>query len=85
MTLDSVMTAIATTAPPKANSLRTRALATIRLRPATRMPATVAIRAVLVCVRSRMAPATTTTSRVTRPRRWPQSQSTTTSPIVTPA
>ena len=60
MTADNVMTATAAMAPAVAKSLRTRALATIKLSPATRRPAIRAASAVLVCVRTSMPPPTTT-------------------------
>ncbi len=82
---DSVMIAIDTVTLATAKNLRTRALATSRLRPATRMPVTMAIRAVLVCVRISMVPPASATSRATRPPSYPQSQSTTTSPVATAA
>ena len=57
MKADNVRAATAMTAPAAANSLRTRGLATIRLMPATATPTISANKAVLVCVRIRMAPA----------------------------
>ena len=85
MKADKVRAVTAVIAPTTAKSLRTRGLATIRLMPATRIPTINAARAVLVWVRIRMTPDTTTTSAVVRPRRLPQNQSTTTSPIMTAA
>jgi hypothetical protein len=68
MAADSVMTATAAIAPMVAKSLRTRGLATIRLMPATTMPATIPIRAVLVWVRTRTASDAATIIAVGRPR-----------------
>ena len=56
------MATIDTATPAAANSLRTRALATNMLRPATRSPAIMAISSVLVWVSSSMTAATTATS-----------------------
>ena len=85
MKADNVRTPTAVTAPAAAKNLRTRGLATIRLRPATATPAISANKAVLVCVRSRMARPGPPQEACFLPLRLPRSQSTTTSPITTAA
>src|SRR5215469_5542658 len=82
---DRVMTAIAVIAPAMANSLRTRALATIRLRPATSRAAIIATRAVLARVAIKIIPAADTIIRVTRLGSLPQNQSTAVTPKITAA
>ena len=82
---DTVMTAADTVAAVAAKNLRTRALMVNRLRPATRMPATSAASAVLVCVRSRISRSRVTPTRVIRPFTRRASQSTTVSPAATAA
>src|SRR5215472_12390936 len=68
-----------------ANSFRTRALTVNRLNPATKMPATIATRAVLVCVSSSIGVPITTAIRHSRPDARPHSQSRTIRPVVTAA
>ena len=86
MTLDSVMITIDATMLAAAKNLRTRALATIRLRPATRIPATDADQG-----GPRVREDQHGHCRYGDEQRWPgrvpcrQSQSTTTSPSVTAA
>ena len=68
MAAENVMIATAATAPTLAKNLRTRALATIKLSPATTRLAIMAASAVLVCVRTSMHTPTTTAISVVRPR-----------------
>ena len=68
MAAENAKTPTVATAPAAAKSLRTRGLATTKLNPATRRLAIKAKSAVLVCVRSRMAPPTMERISVVRPR-----------------